>query len=162
MAHEDKDFFNPEEKRTLKSAGTTPEERASFANNLLGRDPPCSRQHSSGVTVDIDHVNTSANKNGRGKSKTGLGLALKDTFRALHPDAGGVFSYWSVRAGNRPFNRGMRLDYCLASQALVEGNGHRRGADRTGAAVVHDAFVLDADTVGFSDHCPVGLVLRFC
>ncbi|CAN0346261.1 unnamed protein product, partial [Ectocarpus sp. 13 AM-2016] len=36
VAHEDLDFYNPEEKRTRKAAGTTPEERSSFAVNLLG------------------------------------------------------------------------------------------------------------------------------
>lgn len=73
-----------------------------------------------------------------------------DTLRELHPNARGVYSYWSVRAGNRPVNRGMRLDYCLASRALVGGE----------AGTLHDAFVLDRDTVGVSDHAPVGVVLR--
>ena len=75
---------------------------------------------------------------------------LVDTFREMHPSATGVFSFWSVRAGNRPVNRGMRLDYCLTSKTLANGD----------CGVVHDAFVLDRDTIGISDHCHVGVVLR--
>ena len=36
-----------------------------------------------------------------------------DTFRHFNPNALGQFSYWSVRAGNRPVNRGLRLDYAI-------------------------------------------------
>ena len=41
---------------------------------------------------------------------------LTDTFRAVHPDARHCYSYWSQRAGNRPWNRGLRLDYWLLQQ----------------------------------------------
>lgn len=110
VAHEDCDFFNPHERRMLKSACTTPQERNSFAENYL----------------------------------TGNGFI--DTFRYRYPSATGVYSYWSIRAGNRPFNRGLRLDYVLTSGSLKDG--------------IHDAFILDGDTVGVSDHCPVGAVVR--
>jgi exodeoxyribonuclease III len=40
-----------------------------------------------------------------------LNNGFVDTFRYLHPAAMGCFSYWSQMAGNRPFNRGLRLDY---------------------------------------------------
>ncbi len=48
-----------------------------------------------------------------------------------------------MRAGNKKFNRGMRIDYCLISSP-----GH-----------IVDAFLLDEDTdlAPLSDHCPVGL-----
>ncbi len=54
-----------------------------------------------------------------------------------------IFHFRSMRAGNRKFNRGMRIDYCLISSP-----GH-----------IVDAFLLDEDTdlAPFSDHCPVGL-----
>lgn len=138
VAHEDIDFYNPTEKRMRKAAGTTPEERRSFAINLLGREPPPS--------CFLTNENSSE---GWCNGDTG-GLALVDTFRKIHPDAQGVFSYWSTRGRNRPANRGMRLDYCLASRSLVDGH----------LGWLHDAFVLDGDTVGVSDHCPVGAVLR--
>lgn len=155
VAHEDRDFYNPEQKRTRKAAGTTPEERNSFAVNLLGRDPPPS-------CWNEDEASSASETLG------GSGGFLVDTFREKYPEASGVFTYWSVRAGNRPVNRGMRLDYCLASRALVvgsgggaEGNGEAGGGGEWGGrGVLHDAFVLDRDTVGVSDHCPVGVVLR--
>lgn len=168
MARLDIDFYNPEQKRMRKAAGTTPEERSSFAINLLGCDPPPSCETTSTTT-------TTAYSEGSSKSSQAIGAAAKggrgqegarddaakdeassdggfllDTFRELHPDSRGVFSYWSVRAKNRPVNRGMRLDYCLTSRALVSGE----------AGTLHDAFVLDRDTVGVSDHAPVGVVLR--
>lgn len=137
------DFFNPEEKRTLSQAGTTFEERQSFANNLLGHRDPNPARTASGVDV-------SGQGNG---SQAQERHGLVDTFRMLYPEARGVFTYWSMRAGNRPFNRGMRLDFCLASQSLA-GDGEAEDCN------IHDAFVLDKDTVGVSDHCPVGLILR--
>lgn len=170
VARLDLDFYNPEQKRMRKAAGTTPEERSSFAINLLGCDPPPScavastttTSSSDGKSKSSKAVGAAASKGERGQ-KTGVrggdakdeassdgGGFLVDTFRELHSDARGVFSYWSVRAGNRPVNRGMRLDYCLASRALVSGD----------AGTLHDAFVLDRDTVGVSDHAPVGVVLR--
>lgn len=150
-----------------KAAGTTPEERSSFAINLLGYDPPPSctvasnTASSEGKPARSKAIGAAA-EGGRGRGQEDVrgddgkdetssdGGFLVDTFRERHPNAMGVFSYWSVRAGNRPVNRGMRLDYCLASRALVSGE----------AGTLHDAFVLDRDTVGVSDHAPVGVVLR--
>lgn len=158
MAHEDKDCYNSHLKRVKTSAATTPEERASFAQNLLGRAPPTSclpNLHNSGIPLpaavetDADGILSRGGLEGGGEGGR-PGLELVDTLREMHPDATGVFSFWSYRAGNRSKNRGMRLDYCLASRALVNGD---RGS-------LHDAFVLDEATVGESDHCPVGAVLR--
>lgn len=100
-----------------KSAGTTPEERASFGQ-LLER------------------------------------AGMVDTFRHFHPKATGCYSYWSVRAGNRPYNRGMRLDYFLASGGLVAGGSNAFPR-------VLDAFIMDQEEalVGLSDHAPVGVVV---
>lgn len=161
MAHEDKDFYNSELTRTRKAAGTTPEERNSFAKNLLGRCPtpssvPTARNLAASSTEAVDWAGkdqagpaalTGRDGEGDGGRK---GLKLVDTLRELHPNARGVFSFWSTRARNRPQNRGLRLDYCLVSPCLVDGT----------SGCLHDAFVLDEATVGLSDHCPVGAVLR--
>ena len=42
-----------------------------------------------------------------------------DCFRHLWPDATGNFSYWSTRSGNQLLNRGLRLDYAVASSSVV-------------------------------------------
>lgn len=81
---------------------------------------------------------------------------MADTFRHFHnPNTvTGVYSYWSQRAGNRPYNRGMRLDYFLASRRMVTD-------DPTVFPRVVDAFILDEEQelVGLSDHAPVGVVV---
>lgn len=43
-----------------------------------------------------------------------------DTFRSLHPDQPGLYSWWSNRGQARAKDRGWRLDYVLTSPALAE------------------------------------------
>ena len=71
---------------------------------------------------------------------------LVDAFRAKHPEALGVFSYYSQRVvANRGMNRGLRLDYVLASPSLK----------------LADAFILSTDEAWpFADHSPVGAVFE--
>jgi exodeoxyribonuclease III len=80
---------------------------------------------------------------------------LKDAFRYFYPSARGQFTYWSQRTFARPVNRGLRLDYFLCSVSLLEtqDNAHN---DQWRA---HDCYILQDDTIGCSDHCPVALVL---
>ena len=67
---------------------------------------------------------------------------LLDTFRVLHPE-GVKYSWWSYRAGARQNNIGWRIDYFLASKALM--------------SAVSSAEILN-DVMG-SDHCPVKVTL---
>mmetsp|Transcript_2069 Transcript_2069/g.3213 ORF Transcript_2069/g.3213 Transcript_2069/m.3213 type:complete len:217 (-) Transcript_2069:112-762(-) len=75
-----------------------------------------------------------------------LDAGFIDTFRWKHPEASGAYSYWSQRARNRPYNRGLRIDYALVSQRLENR--------------IIDAFILHEETEGRNDHCPVALVLK--
>ena len=92
--------------------------------------------------------------------------ALVDSFRALHPLAAGVYSFWSVRHSSRPVNKGLRLDYFLCSEGMMEGlkgggdgKAGEGGAGGAGQGMrVHDSYVLDQATVGVSDHAPIGLI----
>ena len=79
---------------------------------------------------------------------------LVDTYRQLHPQALGMFSYWSQRARNRTHNRGLRLDYALVSRLLV-------CPPRPEALRVTHSFICNDESVfpPFSDHCPVGVRL---
>jgi len=79
---------------------------------------------------------------------------LVDTFRALHPGASGVFSYFSQRVvQNRPMNQGLRLDYVLASPSLCR---HFTGGEESAATPrVHDSFILDEDDL-VADHAAIG------
>jgi len=101
--------------------------------------------------VDAKHIPKSAGTTPAERRAFGEMLEsvnLVDAFRHYHPEAKGAFTYWSVRAGNRPYNRGLRLDYFVCSESLLteEGNG--------GVKVI-DAW-HDPD-VPKGDHCPVGI-----
>ncbi len=66
-----------------------------------------------------------------------------DTFRHLHPDVEGAYSWWSNFAKSRERNVGWRIDYFFVSDALKKH--------------VKEAFIR-SDVMG-SDHAPVGVVL---
>jgi exonuclease III len=101
--------------------------------------------------------------------------SLVDSFRQFNPNAQGAFTYWSVRAGNRAWNRGLRLDYFVCSSALfphlpkdaadVEaevsggGSGVVRVPDALEKPVLWDSFIVESQVPGVSDHCPVGAVV---
>ncbi len=87
--------------------------------------------------------------------------ALVDSFRSVHgADTHGCFTYWSQRAGNRPLNRGLRLDYFLVSRELAGGESAATAAKAPphGAVSLRDSYISDL-TVGVSDHAPVVLDL---
>ncbi len=73
-----------------------------------------------------------------------LDQGFVDTFRHLHPDLEGAYSWWSYRYGARAKNIGWRIDYFLISERLLP---HLAGAD------------IRCDITG-SDHCPVTLDLN--
>ena len=98
----------------------------------------------------IDLRNPKANQKNAGftpeerEKMTGLLQAgFRDTFRELHPDTEGAYSWWSYRSDARARNIGWRIDYFLVSERLMP--------------LVRDAFILPQ--VYGSDHCPVGLEL---
>lgn len=80
----------------------------------------------------------------RGKLDELLEAGFTDTFRALHPDTAGVYTWWSYLRRARRTNAGWRIDYFLVSDSLVP---------RITAASIYDE-------VQGSDHCPIGLELE--
>jgi len=147
VAHLDEDIWNAEAPHIPKSAGTSPEERASFSGLL----------------------------------KAGF----HDGFRQKHPDARGAFTYWSIRAGNRPRNRGLRLDYVVVSSGLVASRQLPMNWDQNEEAVATDpnaatraAEVAEGPNISAAcklprlldvfhmvdmapggDHCPIGAIV---
>ena len=77
----------------------------------------------------------------RGKMTELLAAGFTDSFRHLHPDATGMYSWWSMRFRARERNAGWRIDYFIVSNRI---------ADRIRAA---DILMQ----VQGSDHCPVTL-----
>lgn len=99
---------------------------------------------------EIDLANPKTNRKNpgftdeeRGKMTELLGSGFIDTFRLLHPDEKGAYSWWSYRGRARERNVGWRIDYFLVSQDLKEA---------VRSAKIHPAIVG-------SDHCPVSLEL---
>ena len=100
---------------------------------------------------EIDLKNPSSNRGNAGFSDEEresfsklLEAGFTDTFRHLHPDATGAYSWWSYRFNARKNNAGWRIDYFLVSDRI---------AGKIAATPIH------SDVFG-SDHCPVGLELN--
>ena len=70
-----------------------------------------------------------------------LDAGFTDTFRTLHPDVVGAYSWWSYRFKARQNNAGWRIDYFLVSDEV--------------ASAVETASIY-SEVLG-SDHCPVGI-----
>lgn len=80
----------------------------------------------------------------RGKMTELLAGGFVDSFRYLHPEQAGAYTWWSYMGNARANNVGWRIDYFLVSETF--------------APAIEDSFILP-DVTG-SDHCPVGLVLK--
>ena len=99
---------------------------------------------------EIDLKNPASNRGSAGFSdqeresmeKT-LALGFTDSFRHLHPDATGAYTWWSYMYHARQNNAGWRIDYFLVSD---------RWKQKITAAPIY------GEVMG-SDHCPVGLEL---
>lgn len=73
-----------------------------------------------------------------------LSSGFCDSFRTLHPDELGAYSWWSYMRNARENNAGWRIDYFILSERLVPK--------------LETAFIC-ADIFG-SDHCPVGITIE--
>ncbi|MDR0397930.1 MAG: exodeoxyribonuclease III [Candidatus Nomurabacteria bacterium] len=69
---------------------------------------------------------------------------LIDTFRNLHPDETGAYTWWTWRAKARARNVGWRIDYFIVSENIL---------GKVKAAAIHP------EQLG-SDHCPISLELK--
>ena len=99
---------------------------------------------------EIDIKNPKANRMNAGftdqereKMTSLLSGGFTDTFRFLHPDETGAYSWWSYRFHARENNAGWRIDYFIVSDRLQPR--------------VREAAIR-SDIFG-SDHCPVTLEL---
>lgn len=97
---------------------------------------------------EIDLKNPASNRGNAGFSdqeresfSTLLDSGFTDTFRSLHPEATGAYTWWSYMFKAREKNAGWRIDYFLVSNRI---------ADKVTATPIY------SDVLG-SDHCPVGL-----
>lgn len=101
--------------------------------------------------TEIDLKNPKTNRRNAGftdeereKLSTLLANGFIDSYRYLHPDTTGVYSWWSYRFKAREKNAGWRIDYFLISERLKN--------NLTRAEILTDIYG--------SDHCPVLLELN--
>lgn len=99
---------------------------------------------------DIDLKNPAANRGNAGFSDEErecftklLDSGFTDTFRHLHPDTTGAYSWWSYMYHARQNNAGWRIDYFIVSNRLKK---------------FIQSAEIDSHIFG-SDHCPVRLML---
>ena len=99
---------------------------------------------------EIDLKNPASNRGNAGFSDEEresfgklLDCGFTDSFRHLHPDVAGAYTWWSYMFNARKNNAGWRIDYFLVSD---------RVADQITATPIY------SEILG-SDHCPVGLEL---
>lgn len=100
---------------------------------------------------EIDLKNPKSNRGNAGftdeerdKMTELLAAGFTDSFRYLHPDVTGAYSWWSYMRRARDNNAGWRIDYFLVSDRLRER--------------IADSRIL-SHVMG-SDHCPVELDLK--
>ncbi len=100
---------------------------------------------------EIDLKNPASNRGSAGFSDEEresfgklLDAGFTDSFRHLHPDVTGAYTWWSYMFKARQNNAGWRIDYFLASD---------RVADNITAAPIYNEILG-------SDHCPVGLEIE--
>ena len=100
---------------------------------------------------EIDLKNPASNRGNAGFSDEEresfgklLDAGFTDTFRHLHPDATGIYSWWSYRFNARKNNAGWRIDYFVTSDRLKDNI---------------TATPIRSEILG-SDHCPVVLELN--
>ncbi len=122
-----------------------------YVTELDSRKPViiCGDMNVAHKEIDLKNPKTNRRNPGftdeeRGEFTKLLECGFVDTFRAIHPELEGAYTWWSYRARAREKNVGWRIDYFLISERLLP-----RLADAN----------IRADVMG-SDHCPVELFLK--
>ena len=98
--------------------------------------------------IDLKNPKTNTKNAGftpqeREKMTTLLNSGFMDSFRLMHPDKEGAYTWWSYMGQARSRNAGWRIDYFLVSDSLK---------DRISDVRIHDQVMG-------SDHCPVELTI---
>jgi exodeoxyribonuclease III len=115
---------------------------------ILGGDLNVAHMDGDVYNFDAPHLKKQAGCTKEERDSFSLLLSSQnrvDSFRFLYPESK-VFSFWSTRAGNRPFNRGMRLDYFVVPREMMLP---------TSCVRLHDSWILDESPEKLSDHAPI-------
>ena len=146
--------YTPNSKRALERLGYRMEWEDAFRGYLLGLDAKkpvivCGDLNVAHEEIDLKNPKTNHHNAGftdeeRGKFTELLQSGFSDTFRALYPERGGIYTWWSYLRKARDTNAGWRIDYFVVSSRFM---------DQVRDATIHNEIYG-------SDHCPVGLELH--
>ena len=123
-----------------------------YVNRLDEKKPVviCGDMNVAHKEIDLTHPKANVGHPGfsdeeRQKFGELLDSGFTDSFRYLYPDLTGAYSWWSFRANARANNVGWRIDYFLVSDRLRDN--------------IEKAYICPE--IYGSDHCPVGLDLKW-
>ena len=146
--------YTPNAQRELARISYRMEWEDAFRRYLLELDAKkpvviCGDMNVAHQEIDLKNPKTNRGNAGfsdeeRGKMTELLSAGFTDTFRYLHPDTTGAYSWWSYMFHAREKNAGWRIDYFLVSDRLRPR--------------IREANIR-AEIMG-SDHCPVELILE--
>ena len=146
--------YTPNAQRELARISYRMEWEDAFRRYLLELDAKkpvviCGDMNVAHQEIDLKNPKTNRGNAGfsdeeRGKMTELLSSGFTDTFRYLHPDTTGAYSWWSYMFHAREKNAGWRIDYFLVSDRLRPR--------------IREANIR-AEIMG-SDHCPVELILE--
>lgn len=147
--------YTPNAKRELERLSYRMEwedDFRAFVNNLAKTKPViiCGDLNVAHQEIDLKNPKTNRRNAGftdeeRGKMSELLESGFIDTFRHFYPTLEGAYSWWSYMGKARANNTGWRIDYFLCSTSL--------------SPFLKSASIYP-QILG-SDHCPVGLELKF-
>lgn len=145
--------YTPNSQHELARIGYRMEWEAAFLAYLKGLDAKkpvviCGDMNVAHMEIDLKNPksnvgNAGFSKEERQKMTELLSSGFTDSFRYLHPEQTGAYTWWSYMFKAREKNAGWRIDYFLVSDRL-------RGSIQESN--------IHAEVVG-SDHCPVELIL---
>ena len=146
--------YTPNSQNELARLGYRMEWEDDFRDYLIGLDKNkpivlCGDLNVAHNEIDLKNPKTNRKNAGftdeeREKMTRLLDSGFVDTFRFLHPDTEGEYSWWSYRFKAREKNAGWRIDYFIVSERLK---------DAVSKAEIHQEIFG-------SDHCPIELVLE--
>lgn len=146
--------YTPNSQESLKRIDYRMKWEAAFADYVCALDKKkpviiCGDLNVAHQEIDLAHPKNNRGSAGFSDQERGafgnlLNRGFVDTFRLLHPEVSGAYTWWSYWYKSREKNNGWRIDYFLVSERIK---------DKVTAASIHPEIMG-------SDHCPVSLEIN--
>lgn len=138
--------YTPNSQRGLTRLSYRMEWEDAFRGYLMGLDGDkpvivCGDMNVARAAIDLKNPKSNEGNAGftpeeRKKMEELLDSGFTDTFRFLHPDLTGAYTWWSYMFHAREHNAGWRIDYFLALAACAAGCGKAACARRSWGATI--------------------------